>query len=169
MLEPMADIRPATVADCAAVADIYRHYVENTVATFDLEAPPEGHWETKLATIGAAGRPFLVAVERDRVVGFAYLGDFRDKAAYDRTVEDTIYLHPDAGRRGIGSALLAALVDAADPDNVTQIVAVIAATDGEASVALHTRHGFAEVGRLLQVGHKFDTWVDCVLMQRAVG
>ncbi|AZG45097.1 GNAT family N-acetyltransferase [Gordonia insulae] len=162
----MVTIRPAAPADCAAVADIYRHYVEHTVATFDYEAPAVATWEAKLAAVVAAGRPFLVVEEQGVVLGFAYLGSFRDKKAYERTTEDTIYLHPDAGGRGLGSALLGALIDAADPANVRQIVAVISATGGDASIALHARHGFVEVGRTPEVGYKFDQWIDCVYMQR---
>ncbi|MEE3849015.1 N-acetyltransferase family protein [Gordonia sp. LSe1-13] len=170
----MVTIRPALAADCAAIADIYGYYVDNTVATFDYEAPSVAAWEAKLSAIEAAGRPFLVAEEIDGaqssgVLGFAYLGPFRDKRAYERTVEDTIYLRRDAGGRGIGTTLLAALVDAADPQNVRQIIAVIAATGGEASIALHRKNGFAEVGRTPAVGYKFDQWIDCVYLQRSVG
>ncbi|MYR06369.1 GNAT family N-acetyltransferase [Gordonia sp. SID5947] len=163
----MVSIRPARQADCAAVADIYRHYVEHTVATFDYEAPDREAWEAKLAAITSARRPFLVAADAaGSVLGFAYLGSFRDKRAYAWTAEDTIYLDPDAGGRGIGSALLGALLEAADPDNVRQVIAVIAAAGGEASIALHTKHGFTEVGRTPAVGYKFDQWIDCVYLQR---
>ncbi|MGC5255044.1 N-acetyltransferase family protein [Gordonia sp. DT218] len=165
----MVSIRPAVSADCAPVSDIYRHYVEHTFATFDYEAPTRDAWEAKRAGIVAAGRPFLVAEDEGTVLGFAYLGSFRDKRAYAWTVEDTIYLNPDAGGRGIGSALLGALLEAADPDNVRQVIAVIAATGGEASIALHTKHGFAEVGRTPAVGYKFDQWIDCVYLQRPLG
>lgn len=171
IIEHMVTIRPAAAADCDAIADIYRHYVEHTVATFDYAAPTVEAWTTKLAAIRSAARPFLVAVEDDPdaiVVGFAYLGSFREKYAYAWTTEDTIYLRPDAGGRGIGSALLGALLAAAEPHNVRQIIAVIAATGGEASVALHAKHGFAEVGRTPSVGFKFGQWIDCIYMQRAL-
>jgi phosphinothricin acetyltransferase len=176
----MVTIRPVADTDCGAIADIYRHYVEHTVATFDYEAPTAADWAAKIAAIRAAGRPFLVAegsgVGADGVeaggagdvFGFAYLGPFRDKRAYDRTAEDTIYLRPGAGGRGIGTSLLAALLDAAEPGNVRQIIAVIAATGGEASIALHLKNGFVEVGRTPAVGYKFDQWIDCVYLQRSV-
>ena len=164
----MVTIRPANVADCPTVADIYRHYVEHTVATFDYAAPGVEFWESKMAAIVAAGRPFVVAVDADTVIGFAYLSSFRDKQAYSWTAEDTIYLNPDAGGRGIGGALLGALVEAADPANVRQMIAVIAATGGEASVALHAKHGFVEVGRTPAVGYKFGQWIDCIYMQRSL-
>ncbi len=170
----MVSIRPATAADCPAVTAIYGHYVEHTVATFDYEAPTVAHWEAKLAAIRAADRPFVVAVDDADgtgdavVIGFAYLSSFRDKKAYAWTAEDTIYLDPKAGGRGIGGALLGALIEAADPANVRQMIAVIAATGGEASVALHAKHGFVEVGRTPAVGYKFGQWIDCIYMQRAL-
>ncbi len=152
------------------MAQIYRHYVDNTVATFDVEAPSTEAWQHKLDAIVGAGRPFLVAAtEADGVVGFAYLGEFRAKAAYARTTEDTIYVRDGLGGRGIGKALLAALLDAADPTNVRQIIAVIAAESGAGSIALHQRLGFSEVGRLTAVGRKFDRWVDVVYLQFQLG
>lgn len=171
----MVTIRPVADTDCGAIADIYRHYVEHTVATFDYEAPTAADWAAKIAAVRKVGRPFLVAegsgVEADGVgglLGFAYLGPFRDKRAYDRTAEDTIYLRPGAGGRGIGTRLLAALLDAAEPGNVRQIIAVIAAAGGEASIALHLKNGFVEVGRTPAVGYKFDQWIDCVYLQRSI-
>ncbi|MDL9938490.1 N-acetyltransferase family protein [Gordonia sp. ABSL1-1] len=161
-----AEIRPAGTADLPGVADIYRHYVENTVATFDYAAQDVAHWEAKLRSIEAAGRPFVVAVLDDEVVGFAYLGPFREKQAYDWTAEDTIYVRPGFGGRGIGAALMARLLADADPDNVRTVIAVIAATGGEPSVALHARFGFTEVGRLRTVGYKAEQWIDCIYMQR---
>ncbi|GAB20394.1 putative acetyltransferase [Gordonia effusa NBRC 100432] len=163
-------IRPAIADDLAAVSEIYRHYVENTVATFDYESPTLDDWQAKLEAIADAGRPFLVADSADAgVVGFAYLGEFRSKAAYAKTTEDTIYVRQGFGGRGLGSALLSAVVEQADPDNVTQIVAVIAAEGGDGSIALHRRFGFDEVGRLTKVGRKFDRWIDVVYMQREIG
>lgn len=162
-------VRPASVDDLPVVADIYRHYVAHTVATFDFEAPGVDAWSAKLDAITASGRPFVVAEASDCVVGFAYLGEFRAKAAYGFCAEDTIYVRAGEGGRGIGSALLSALVDAADPANVTQIIAAIAAESGAGSIALHRRHGFDEVGRLAKVGRKFDRWIDVVYMQREIG
>ncbi|MFW0791207.1 N-acetyltransferase family protein [Gordonia sp. CPCC 205333] len=168
-ISPSVAIRPAVVDDLAAIREIYRHYVENTVATFDYETPSLDDWRAKLAAITEAGRPFLVADSvDDGVVGFAYLGEFRAKAAYAKTTEDTIYVRQGLGGRGLGSSLLSAVVEQADPDNVTQIVAVIAAESGDGSIALHRRYGFAEVGRLAKVGRKFDRWIDVVYLQREI-
>ncbi|SIR77805.1 GNAT family N-acetyltransferase [Williamsia sterculiae] len=159
-------IRPAAPDDCAQIAEIYRHYVDHSVITFDYESPSVGEWQTKRAAIDTAGRPFLVGVEHDgTVVGFAYLNDFRPKQAYDWTVEDTIYLHPRHVGHGTGRRLLTELIAAARPETVRRVIAVIAVIDNDASVRLHARAGFTEVGTLRRVGFKHDTWVDCVFMQ----
>jgi len=163
-------VRPAAVAECAQIADIYRHYVEHTVATFDTVPPTVGAWEQKLTTITAAGRPFLVAAaDDDQIVGFAYLGTFRNMPAYDHTSEDTIYVRPGLGGGGIGSALMSRMLADAEHTDVRQIIAVIAATNGEASIALHLKHGFTHAGRLHASGHKAGQWIDTVYLQYSVG
>ncbi|MHC3003980.1 GNAT family N-acetyltransferase [Gordonia sp. GN26] len=164
-------VSDATIDDLEAVAEIYAHYVQHTVATFDYVVPTLDEWHAKYAAITGAGRPFVVARAFDeagleRIVGYAYLGTFRGMPAYDRSTEDSIYVRPGHGGRGVGSALMAGMLDRANRDNVRQIVAVIAATGGEGSVALHSRFGFTEVGRLRSIGHKADQWIDCVYMQK---
>jgi len=165
-------VRPAGIADCPQIADIYRHYVEHTVATFDTTAPALDVWEQKFTAITTAGRPFLVAVdsdERDEVAGFAYLGTFRNMPAYGQTREDTIYLRPGLGGKGIGSALMSRMLADAEHTDVRQIIAVIAATGGEASIAMHLKHGFTHAGRLRATGYKAGQWVDTVYLQYSVG
>ena len=163
-------VRPAAVADCAQIADIYRHYVEHTVATFETVPPSVAAWERKFATITSAGRPFLAAVDEDadQIVGFAYLGTFRTMPAYDHTCEDTIYVRPGLGGGGIGSALMSRMLADAEHTDVRQIIAVIAATNGEASIALHLKHGFTHAGRLHASGHKAGQWIDTVYLQYSV-
>lgn len=163
----------ATVDDLDAVAEIYAHYVQHTVATFDYVVPTLEQWHAKHAAITAAGRPFVVARAVDesgteQTVGYAYLGTFRGMPAYDRSTEDSIYVRPGFGGRGVGSALMAGMLDRANPENVRQIVAVIAATGGDGSIALHSRFGFTEAGRLRSIGHKADQWIDCVYMQKDI-
>ncbi len=158
-------LRTATTADCTQIAEIYRHYVEHTVITFDYESPSAPDWDRKRTNIIEAGRPFLVAVENQTVLGFAYLAEFRTKQAYDWTTEDTIYLRPDATGCGLGATLLRALLTDLDPTSVRRIIAVIAVVESDASVKLHERAGFVDAGTLREVGFKHDRWVDCVFMQ----
>ncbi|MFI1162488.1 GNAT family N-acetyltransferase [Streptomyces sp. NPDC020801] len=163
-----ATVRPAGPADLAAVAGIYRHYVLHSVATFDEAPRPLAEWELKLGELAACGLPFLVAEEAGRVVGFAYAGPWRPKPAYRHTVEDTVYLAPDATGRGLGGALLTELIEECVRAGVRRMIAVIADTGSDASAALHRRLGFTDAGRLTAVGHKHGRWVDTLLLERAL-
>lgn len=154
----------ATPTDLAAVAAIFAHYVTTSVVTFEEESPTVEDWGRKLAQ----GLPFLVARSGDEVVGYAYASPWRPKPAYRHTVEDTVYLAPGRVGRGIGTALLGALLDECSAAGVRQVVAVIADTGSDASQALHRRLGFADAGRLTAVGFKHGRWVDTVLMQRTL-
>lgn len=168
-------IRPSTPADMADVARIFAHYVTTSTATFELTPPTAEAWTEKLAAIAGAGWPFLVVTDDDVtgdapevVVGFAYVSAWRPRPAYDQTVEDTIYLAPDAVGRGLGARLLARLLDDAAAAGAREVVAVIADADSPASLALHRRAGFTEAGRLERVGHKFDRWLGTTLLQRSL-
>jgi phosphinothricin acetyltransferase len=159
-------IRPATAPDCVAVADIYRHYVENTVITFDYESPTAAEWKAKRANLNAERMPFLVASDDSgTVVGFAYVAQYRVKQAYAWTVENTIYLNPDHTGKGYGTALMNGLLEAVEKTSIRRIVAVIADVPDTGSIALHSRAGFYDVGRLRRIGFKHGRWVDCVQMQ----
>ncbi|MFD9949785.1 GNAT family N-acetyltransferase [Nonomuraea sp. NPDC059023] len=157
----MSVIRPVTEADLPAVADIYAHYVLNTVATFEENPPEPGFWRAK----AASGLPFLVAEADGAVGGFAYAGQYRPKPAYRHSLEDTVYLAPGFTGRGLGRALLEALVAACRDSGARQIIAVIADGGDPASAKLHRALGFREAGRLRAVGFKHGRWLDTVLMQ----
>ena len=161
-------IRAATVADLPAAGAIYAGYVTGSVATFEENVPAPADWAHRHADLGARGLPFLVAEDGGRIAGYAYASPWRPKPAYRHTAEDTIYLDPAYTGRGIGSALLAALLDAAGAAGVRQVVAVIADTGSDASAALHRRHGFTDAGRLTRVGFKHGRWIDTILMQRTL-
>ncbi|MEU3608076.1 N-acetyltransferase family protein [Streptomyces sp. NPDC035033] len=165
---PAALIRPATGTDLAAVAAIYAHYVDHTVVTFDETAPPLSFWESRLADLAARGLPFLVAEEAGRVTGYAYASPWRPKPAYRHSVENSVYLAPEHTGRGLGGALMEALIDACSRAGVHQMIAVVADHGTPASVALHLRLGFAEAGRLRAVGHKHGRRLDTILLQRAL-
>jgi L-amino acid N-acyltransferase YncA len=166
MSERPVEIRAAGSGDLDAVAEIYAHYVAGSVATFEETTPTVAHWRQRLDDLADRTLPFLVAVVGDQVVGYAYAGPWRPKPAYRHTVEDSIYLAPGWSGRGIGRALLDALLAGCERAGVRQVVAVIADTGDEASVALHRAFGFIQAGRLSEVGYKHGRWVDTVLMQR---
>ncbi|MGI5148682.1 N-acetyltransferase family protein [Plantactinospora sp. CA-294935] len=162
-------ICPATPADVAAIAGIFSHYVLNSVATFEETPPSKADWWRRIDGLAARGLPFLAAKAGDEVFGFAYVAPWRSKPAYRKTVEDTIYLAPDAAGRGVGRALLSALLRQCGERDVRQVIAVIADSGDPASAALHRWAGFGEVGRLRAVGHKHGRWIDTVLMQLDLG
>ncbi|WP_200300988.1 GNAT family N-acetyltransferase [Streptomyces adelaidensis] len=161
-------VRPATSSDLKAVADIYAHYVRHTVATFEETPPTLPDWERRLADLAGRGLPFFVAESSGAVIGFAYAGPWRPKPAYRFAVEDTLYLAPDATGRGVGAALLEALITESTRAGMRQMIAVVADTGSEASLALHRRFGFTAAGHLVEVGHKHGRPVGTLLLQRSL-
>lgn len=159
-------VRPATPSDLKAVAGIYAHYVRHSVATFEEIPPTAAHWEGRLDDLAERQLPFLVAESDGTVLGFAHASPWRPKPAYRNTVEDTIYLAPDATGRGLGTLLLEAVVAESARVGMRQMIAVIADTGSDASRELHRRFGFTDAGHLVEVGHKHGRWIDTFLMQR---
>lgn len=159
-------VRPATAPDCVDVAAIYKHYVDNTVVTFDYVPPTAADWKIKRANLISEQFPFLVAEDENHVVvGFAYVAHYRPKQAYAWTVENTIYLSPAYTGQGYGATLLTGLLDAVKESPAHRVVSVIADIPGSGSVPLHAKAGFYEVGRLRRIGYKHGSWVDCIVMQ----
>ncbi|MGQ9778760.1 MAG: GNAT family N-acetyltransferase [Bacillota bacterium] len=156
-------IRPATLGDLPTIEEIYNEAGIATTASFDL-APRSA--EKARAWFGAHGpaHPIFVAELDGRVIGWASLSPYSPKAAYRYTVEDSVYVHRDFHRQGVGSALLAAVVKAAAELGYRAVVAKIVAGN-EASLALHRKAGFVSVGRLVGVGYKFDRWLDVDLLE----
>jgi phosphinothricin acetyltransferase len=162
-------LRAAAEQDAPAVAAIYAHYVEHSVATFDVAPLPERTWAERIEAASGARLPFLIAERADDGVhGFAYLSAFRPKPAYRHTLEDTVYLAPDHVGVGTGRLLLTELLGRAAETGAHQLVAVISTGEDGPSARLHRSLGFETVGRLREVGRKFDRWIDVVMMQRAV-
>jgi L-amino acid N-acyltransferase YncA len=162
-------IRPATLADIPAIAHIYAHAVEHGTASFELIPPDETEMARRMQDLLAGDFPYLVAEEDDTVFGYAYAGLYRARPAYRFTLEDSVYIAPDRQGRGVGRALLAALIEASTARGFRQVIAVIGDSEQTASIALHAALGFAYVGTLPNVGFKFGRWLDSVLMQRPLG
>ena len=162
-------IRPARAGDLPDVRAIYNHYVENSVVTFDEKPSTHRYWREKFAMLTKLKLPFLVAVTpTSQVIGYALVQPWASKSAYRYTVENSIYLGPGAGGKGLGSALLQALIEACEQIGLREIVAVISDSGAEASIRLHERHGFAEVGRMGRVGFKFGRSLGTVYLQRSL-
>lgn len=160
----IVNIRTATISDAAAIAAIYNHEVENTTATMDLVPRTLADQEQWLAERSGAFAAIVAELD-GTVVGFASLSPYKERAAYRPTVEDSVYVRRDLGGRGIGKALLTALIELAGTSGFHSVMARIEAS-GVASRALHASCGFREVGTEIEVGRKFNRWIDMVLMQK---
>jgi L-amino acid N-acyltransferase YncA len=162
-------IRAATPADIPAIAAIYGHSVATGTASFEFDPPTEAEMARRMAAFVEAGFPYLACEGGGRLLGYAYASNWRPRIGYNHTVEDSLYIAPDAQRQGVGRALLRALIAECEALGFRQMVAVIGDSRHAASIALHAREGFTIVGRLPTLGHKFGLWLDSVLMQRALG
>jgi phosphinothricin acetyltransferase len=162
-------VRDARDADMAPVQAIYAHHVLHGLATFEEVPPSVDELIARRAAVIGAGLPYLVAEHAGAVVGYSYASSYRPRPAYRYAIEDSVYVADGLAGRGIGAALLAALIARCDAGPWRQMIAIIGDTDNAASIALHRRHGFGLVGTLHAVGFKLGRWVDTVLMQRALG
>jgi phosphinothricin acetyltransferase len=167
---PMATtVRPATRVDLARITEIYNHYVLTTPITFDIEPVTEEQRVPWFHEHTEAPRyRLLVAEEGGRIVGYAGTGRFRAKAAYDTSAELTIYCAPEATGRGVGATLYAALIEALSGVDLNRLVAGITLPN-EASIALHRRFGFRDIGIFSEVGRKFGRYWDVLWMERPLG
>ena len=164
-----AIIRPATAADLPGIQRIYAHHVATGLASFEEVPPDLAEMTRRFTALIEAGFPYLAAEAEGRVVGYAYCGPYRPRPAYRYSVENSVYLAPEAARRGIGRRLLGALIEQATALGKRQMVAVIGDSANRASIGLHQALGFREVGTIEGAGFKHGRWVDSVLMQRALG
>jgi L-amino acid N-acyltransferase YncA len=162
-------VRAAVPADLEPVAAICAHYVTTTVTTFEEIPPTAADWQRRLDDLARRNLPFLVADQDGTVCGYAYASPWRPKPAYRYTVEDTVYVSPAHTGRGLGRALLSALLAGCEQAGCRQVIAVIADTGSDASGELHRRLGFTPAGRLHRAGYKHGRWIDTLLMQRELG
>jgi L-amino acid N-acyltransferase YncA len=162
-------LRPARPGDLAAITAIYDHAVRYGTASFELDPPDDGEMTRRYESLRIGGYPYLVAEVDGAVAGYAYAGPYRARPAYHWSVEDSIYIAPNAQGRGIGRALIERLVAEAEAGGFRQMIAVIGDSANIASIELHRRTGFRLVGTFDNVGFKFGRWLDSVLMQRPLG
>jgi phosphinothricin acetyltransferase len=163
-------IRPVTPSDIPAITRIYADSVTHGTASFELEPPDETEMARRMIDLLAKDFPYIVAEVDGELAGYAYAGPFRTRPAYRLTVENSVYVAPNAHRRGVGRALLAALVEASEKAGHRQMIAVIGdSTQQQASIALHAAAGFKHIGILPDTGFKHGRWLDTVLMQRTIG
>ncbi len=162
-------IRDATAEDMAHVARIYAAYVLGSRATFEEQPPAIHELQARHAAIRAAALPYLLAEVDGECIAYAYAGPYRLRPGYRYTVEDSVYVAQSWCGRGVGRALLQALIERCERGAWRQMIAVIGDSANDGSIALHRRCGFEPVGTLRSVGYKLGQWVDTVLMQRTLG
>jgi L-amino acid N-acyltransferase YncA len=162
-------IRSAEPSDIPAIARIYTHAVLHGTASFEIEPPDEAEVARRQRALLDRGFPYLVAEPDGAIAGYAYAGPYRARPAYRFSVEDSVYVAPDAHRRGVGRALLDRLIADSEARGFRQMIAVIGDSAQLPSIELHRAAGFRLIGNIESVGFKFGRWLDSVLMQRALG
>lgn len=168
---PSILIRPCFQQDLEQVALIYAHHVVTGTGTFELEPPSTETMTERWSHIVEKSWPFVVASpthDLTRVLGYAYAGQFRDRAAYAYCFEDSVYVAPSAQGQGVGAMLLAEVLAILKGDGAREVLAVIGDSANAASIKLHAKLDFAHVGVMHNVGLKFDRWLDVVIMQRSL-
>lgn len=162
-------IRDAGPGDVAAVQAIYAHHVLTGVASFEETPPDHDEITRRMTSAQEQGFPFLVAEENGTVLGYAYASPFRARPAYRYTTETSVYVEKDANGRGIGHALMIALIARCEALGLRRMIAVIGDSGNTASIALHHKVGFNMVGAVPGSGFKLGRWVDTVYMERPLG
>jgi len=162
-------VRPALPDDIPAVHAIYSHHVLQGLASFEEQPPSAAELRRRYDEVVSQKLPYLVADFGGTVAGYGYCAPYRTRSAYRYALEDSVYVHPDAQGRGVGRALLAALIRQCEALGYRQLIAVIGDSAHAASIGLHEAQGFLRVGILRSVGFKLGRWVDSVIMQRPLG
>src|SRR5690606_4649825 len=151
-------IRPATIEDAKALAEIYNHFVEHTIVTFDEESVSTGFMEKKIGEV-MADYPWIVWQEGGEIIGYAYADKWRLRKSYNQSVESTIYIKPGFEGKKIGSQLYSALLDTLKTSGRHVVIGGISLPN-VASVALHEKLGFVKAAHFREVGFKFDKYID---------
>jgi len=160
------NVRPVRPDDATGINAVYNHYIRATPITFDIEEWDPSSRDAWIHAHGGGRHQALVAVDDERVVGYASSGPWRPKAAYERSVETSIYLAPDHVGRGYGRALYAALFDALVGHDIHRLLAGVTMPN-DSSVALHEAFGFRQVGYFTEQGYKFGRYWDVAWFERA--
>jgi phosphinothricin acetyltransferase len=162
-------VRAAEKSDLAAVQSIYTDEVLHGSASFELEPPTLEEITARWASVLSFQLPYLVAIKDDRIAGYAYVLPYRPRPAYRYTLEHSVYVAPAYQRAGLGSLLLQRILSDCQLWGARQMIGIIGDSDNRASIQLHLRAGFEQIGILKDVGWKFGHWLDSVIMQKALG
>ena len=162
----MIEIRNVQVEDAANLVAIYAPYVEKTAITFETQVPTVEDFENRIKKT-MKKFPYLVAIEEGQIVGYAYASTYYARAAYDWTVELSVYVQKEARGKGVGTLLYTALEEELTARGFKNFLACIALPN-PASIALHEKRGYEQVAHFKKVGYKFGTWHDIVWLQKSL-
>lgn len=162
----MIRVRTVTLNDAQKLLDIYSYYVLNTTITFEYDTPSIDEFTQRIQKI-TQKYPYLVATINDEIVGYAYATSYKERAAYDWSVETTVYVKNNKHGLGIGKALYSQLEQALKDKNIVNMLACITYPNPK-SIDFHTKFGFDKVGHFPKVGYKFNEWRDIVWMQKVI-
>jgi phosphinothricin acetyltransferase len=168
---PALIVRPCFQQDLETVQLIYAHHVLTGTGTFEIETPSLEVMTQRWSDVVSRGWPYVVAAPQhdlSRVMGFAYAAQYRDRAAYAKSFEVSVYAAPTTLRQGAGALMLAEVLTTLREDGARQALAFIGDSANAASIALHAKLGFTHVGALRNVGEKFGRLLDVVIMQRGL-
>ncbi len=155
--------------DIPSITAIYKHHVLNGYGTFEITPPGEAEMKIRWRVMATKRFPYIVAEYKRKVLGFAYVNTYRDRLAYRKTVEDSIYVREGLEGQGIGQRLLSRLIAETAGQGFRQVVAVIGDSENKASIRVHEKVGFVHAGTLKSVGWKNGRWLDTVIMQMPIG
>lgn len=157
-------IRDISLADAKQIADIYNYYIKETIITFEEEVVSAQDIEQRIKKVTAKGYPFFVYEENGVIVGYAYLSNWRERSAYDITLETSVYLNHNSIGSGIGSVLYKELIVRAKKINIHSLIGVISLPNDE-SRKLHKKFNFELIGNFKESGKKFDKLIDVEFWQ----
>jgi phosphinothricin acetyltransferase len=152
-------IRPAIADDADRICTIYNHYIATTTISFEEEPVSAADMAQRIADVTSSKLPYLVILDGDKLIGYAYATKWRVRAAYRFAVESSVYLDPDYAGKGAGTMLYEALLAELRQRDLHLVIGGIAQPN-EASVRLHERLGFEKVAHFSEVGLKFGRWID---------
>ena len=159
-------IRIATEKDVPEILEIYGPYIENTTFTFEYDIPCRKEFLQRFYTI-TAQYPWLVWEEEGKILGYAYGSAPFERAAYRWCAEDSLYLHPDARRKGIGTKLLAALEDILKLQGYRTVYAIIT-SENSVSLDFHRKMGYNLLSEFPDCGYKFGRWLGVTWLDKVL-
>lgn len=151
-------IRQVNIEDANELAEIYNYYIENTIVTFEELAIDAEEMKKRILEV-VQKYPWIVYEENGQIIGYAYASVYKNRSAYNRSVESTVYLNSKNTSKGIGSKLYAELIKQLKEMRIHVIVGIISLPNEE-SIALHEKFGFKKVAHFKEIGNKFNKWVD---------